>query len=390
MTRQDGLNEVLQRKVNDFVNRSRVDGEALVERLKSREIDDAVIPTSQVRFEPHNYGGLAAIVHEVSKKNNTDRYHNWQLTRHSTYQLADRIGIPQKWAADVALSNQHYKQDAVAYALNQYIANYTGKDDRFLFRNVDGVTRGILSTGYKRLNTREIFLMFTLTAQLMDLPIVGAFEGTSRDYIECLCPTLVYLDTPNNGVVAYARGMQLKNSDFGDGYLELRSWGLYGACLNGNTGKSFLKEVHLGSRIDKEFVYSIQTINAETEARALMVRDRMEYVFSEKNMAFEEAQIMEASDAEVDLEDEIQFLPKLGVTKDEAQAIQSILMKRDPDDGITGKPSKLMVAQAVSAYGRTADNITTGVSRKRELQQIAGNMIFTKEPEYAEVSNTAI
>jgi hypothetical protein len=122
---------------------------------------------------------------------------------------------------------------------------------------------------------------------------------------------------------------------------------------------------------------SLETVSKDTEVRALMIRDSMRFAFSEQNRVFEEAQIVEASDKTIDLKQKIEHLPKLGVNKTEKLAIEELLMKRDDEDGITGKPSMLMLSNAVSAYANRIDN----GERKRELQQIAGDMIFTKPVE---------
>lgn len=372
MTRQESLNAVLQRKVNAFVERSQVDSEALLEKLKNRTISDWVFRNHELSF-----GNLTEPMVEIygeERKSSGTQFHSWKLTPHSAYQIADRIGLPQTWISK-SVHGSTWQRDVAAHALNEYMDHYTGNDRRFLLRCVDDRLRGFLSTSYKRLNTKEIFMMFVLTAAKLGLPLVGAFEGGARDFLEVLKPELIWIDTPNNGLVAYARGMQLKNSDFGDGWLELRSWGLYGACLNGNTGQRFLKEVHLGARMDKNIIFSIETINHDTETRALMVRDAMDYVFSPENNAYEAESIMKASDTEIDLMDEVHLLPQIGVSKTESKLIETILLKHDPEDGINGKPSKFMLSQAISALSRTS-----GEERKRELQQIAGNLIFTEAP----------
>ena len=176
--------------------------------------------------------------------------------------------------------------------------------------------------------------------------------------------------------------MQLRNGDFGDSLLELRSYWLKATCLNGNIGQSYMREVHLGSRLAQEIVFSIETVNKDTETRALMVRDTMRWVFSEKNRQFEEAQIVEASGKTVDLKDQVEHLPKLGVTKTEKSAIEQILMKRDPNDGVEGSPSVYLMANAISAHARTL-----APERSRELQQISGSMLFTKKPDEVDQLN---
>lgn len=373
---QIGLNAVLQRKVNDFVSRSRIDSERIYSQLENRHIDDQVIPASLISFgilnmktSPENTEIAVRVIED-----NTP--HLWKINRNSAQQMGAKLGLPSGWVAD-GLNGQSYQQQAVSFALNKYMENYSGRDNRFLFRNVDGVVRGFLSTSYKRLNTREIFMKFIETAEELGLPLVGALEGSARDYLEVIDPHLMEIHTPNNGVELYARGFMLKNGDFGGAKLEGRSYWLKAVCLNGAVGQTYLKEVHLGSRLSQDFMFSLETVSKDTEVRALMIRDSMRYAFSERNRMFEEAQIVEASETTVDLKQKIEHLPKLGINKTEKLAIEELLMKRDDEDGITGRPSMLMLSNAVSAYANRIDN----GERKRELQQIAGDMIFTKPVE---------
>jgi len=373
---QAGLNDVLQRKVRDFVAKSRIDSERIYQRLHEREIDDQVIPASLISY------GLLTMktspqTQQIAVRVNEDgNYHHWRINRNSAYQMGKKLGLPPSWIAD-NMNGSPYAQQAIAFALNKYMENYEGRDNRFLFRNVDGVVRGFLSTAYKRLNTREIFEMFLDTAEEMGLPIVGAYEGEARDYLEVLDPNLIEIQTPNNGVVLYARGYQLKNGDFGGAKLEGRSFWKKAVCLNGAIGQTFLKEVHLGSRISQDFTFSLEAVSADTKARALIIRDSMRYAFSDRNRIFEEAQIIEASDKVIDLPKQIEHLPKLGVTKNEKAGIEEILLKRDENDGVFGQPTMYLFSNAISAYANRIED----QERQRELQQIAGNLIFTKPVE---------
>ena len=379
---QIGLNAVLQRKINDHIARSRIDSERIYQQLVKRVIDDQVIPASLISFGVMTMRSSPESHQLAVRVNEEGSFHHWMINRNSAFQMGSKLGLPATWIAD-NINGSPYQQQSVAFALNKYMENYSGKDNRFLFRNVDGVVRGFLSTAYKRLNTREIFMKFIETAEELNLPLIGAFEGEARDYLEVLDPNLIEIHTPNNGTVLYARGYQLKNGDFGSSKLEGRSYWKKAVCLNGMIGQSYLKEVHLGSRISQDFVFSLEAVSADTHARGLIVRDSMRYAFSERNRQFEEAQIVEASEQTIDLPKQIEHLPKLGVSKTEKKGIEEILLKHDPDDGISGHPTMYLFANAVSAFANSVGD----QERSRELQQIAGNMIFTRQQESAKELN---
>jgi hypothetical protein len=363
------LENILQEKVNAFVQKSQIDANKVYDTLVNRRIDDWIIPSQHMNFH-NDSSGIRLTVKENS------HFHDWGLTGYSVYQIAQMLGLPPGWVKESYLSGEGYQKEAVTYALNQYVENKKKNDDRFLIRNVNGNVRGFLSTAYKRMNTQELFLTFLQAAMKMGLPITGAVEGDSKDFLEVLDPRLIYVETPKNGVVAYARGAQLRNSDFGAGKLELRTYSKHAVCLNGAIGQSYLKEIHLGSRLGQEIVYSIETINKETEVRSLQIRDIFNHIFSDRTRNFEEAQIVEASGAEVNLTQEIERLPSLGLYKVEAKAVEGVLLEHKEEDGIIGSPSKWLMGQAVSAIAREAEPV-----RRRELETIAGGYIYTRNPE---------
>lgn len=366
MKKQNELNNLLEDKMKAFIEKSSATSSIIKEKLINRVIEDMVVPAQLIWFEPDE-SGINVLVKEGKYQ------HRWMLNTHSAYQVASKLGVPTGWASN-SLKGMEYEKDAVCYALNRYNENYEGSDSRFLLRIVEGVIRGFLSTSYRRMNTKQIFLMFLLTAEEMKLPLIGAMEGSVIDYLEVIDPNLIWIDTPENGLVAYCRGMVLKNCDWGAGKLELRSYWKKAICLNGLIGYSYLKEVHLGQRLPQDFVFSIETINKETEVKAMMVRDAMHYAFSERARQIEEAKISHSSSKTIDIKDQIERLPSLGINKTETKLIENVIMNHKEEDGIYGNPSMYLLANAISAIAREVNP-----ERSRELQEIAGKFIFNGE-----------
>ena len=360
---QAQLNAKLEAKVQDYVDQRRKSFMVILQALSERTIEDMVVPPQFLTFEGN------ARLHALVNENGTE--HDFALTPHSAQQVANRLGLPVGWVRKSVDSGNDYHTMSVAYALNKYVQNVERRDERLLFRNVNGVTRGILSTSYKRLNTKEIFTAFLEQAQTMGLVLLDAHEGYARDYLEVIDPAIRWVETPNNGKFGYCRGFQLKNSDFGDGSLMGRSLNLQAVCCNGLIGNRYLKEVHLGKRMGDEHIFSIETINLETELRARKVRETMQYVFNPINTEIEEAQILDASGHVIDIQPEVERLPKIGFTVDESKAVGAVLMNNDKNDGVEGKPTLWKLAQAVGRIARDAEP-----ERSRTLMELAGDMVF--------------
>ena len=80
--------------------------------------------------------------------------------------------------------------------------------------------------------------------------------------------------------------VRFRNSDFGAAKLELRVLQINVACLNGMTSNSVLAERHIGSRIEASgsISFTEETMNADTRAMSLVVRDIMDSVYSPGNV----------------------------------------------------------------------------------------------------------
>ena len=355
--------EILQKKLNETLAKRARSYEQITMALENRVIDDFVIPTDLLKWVAN--GNIKANIHSDAFSQ------DFILNTNSAYQIADRLGLPQTWVYK-SLKGEDFHRDAVAYALNRYTEKYDGKDNRFLFRAVGDTVKGILSTSYKRMNTREIFSSFLTKAMQMKLTLLGAYEGDSRDYIEVIDPQIRHIKTPNNGVVEYIRGAVLKNSDFGDGRLSLSSYNMQVVCMNGMVGNTYLREVHLGKRLADDYIFSIETMNMETELRSTKVREMMDFIFNPMNVEIEEGQIVDASGRIIQPEQMVLVLPKIGLTKVEAKLTQEVLMRRNEDDGVAGKLSDWSLSQAIS---RVSNDLEDGF-RARELQQIAGKLVY--------------
>jgi len=144
-------------------------------------------------------------------------------------------------------------------------------------------------------------------------------------------------------------------------------------CMNGLVGQSMLREFHLGGRIPENIQISDDTYRKDTAAKAALVGDIMRQVYNPANTDAMIQKIEGAASRTIDIQKEVEFLPKLGLTIGEKDAVAKVLIENDPTNGLQGSPTLWKLINGMTAVAREAKP-----ERKRELEEIAGNMLKWK------------
>lgn len=328
-------------------------------------LDDYVVGLPKLRFgngTSREIDGVYAQFPDHRGKHITTTMHDNAIA-----QLGARFGVPTGYLKNLSRGEQ-WQRELAAKTLNEFAGNI--ERERLLLRTVDGQMRAALSDRYRRINSMKVFLTFLLAAQEANSVLVDAHAGEVKNFMEVVHPEVVEFDTPNNGVEYVVFGARYRDSDFGAGASELRAFMLKVVCLNGMTGQQILKEVHLGGTIPENIEISQDTIVKDTEARAGFVRDAMNSVWKPQYKEMMVEKIKGASMKEVDVEKEVEKLPKLGLSKEEANSLRTILINNDPENGLQGAPTLWKLTNGLTAMARDA-----GPERGRELERIAGQMI---------------
>lgn len=66
-------------------------------------------------------------------------------------------------------------------------------------------------------------------------------------WCETILPTPIEIPTRKNGTVIIFAGARFSTSDYGNGSVDMRSFLLNGACLNGMVRESVMRQIHLGA-----------------------------------------------------------------------------------------------------------------------------------------------
>jgi hypothetical protein len=289
------------------------------------------------------------------------------LHDHAVGQVADKLSIPPAYLKGLVIGKD-WQKDLSIEIMQRSALNVSR--ERVLVRTVENEVRGFLSDKYRRLNSMEIFMAFLMAAQAAENVLVDAHSGETKGFLEVINPKIIEFDTPLNGRNYAVFGARIRNSDFGDGALEVRTFMINVQCMNGLVGQSMLKEFHLGGRIPDNVQISEDTYRKDTTAKAALVKDIMASVYSPENTDKMIRKIEGAASKELDLTKEVEKLPKLGFTLGEAEAVNKVLMQNNPADGLQGSPTLWKLVNGMTAVARESKP-----ERRRELEQIAGEML---------------
>lgn len=359
--------DLLKNKLDSEIQKRGKDIKATLAKIESDGtlLNDFVVPTNKLVFDNLTTGG------EVLIRGVNDGVVERTLTigDYASGQIADKFGIPRQYLGKI-ITGEEWQRDLAVETLNTYAQNI--KRERVLVREVDGQVRGFLSDSYRRLNSMQIFSSFLMASMDTGSVLIDGCSGETRNFLEVIKPEIISIPTPKNGMVFRVYGAQIRSSDFGNGALELRTMNMVVRCMNGLVTKSVLREIHLGRKLPDDLKISEETYRKDTDAMASLVKDAMNSVFSKEFIEEDIMRIQMASGIEVNFDTEIRRLPKLNVLDSEVEEVKALLMQNNPDDGMEGEPTLWKFAQALSAVARNKEG-----ERKRDLQEIAGTMIYT-------------
>lgn len=365
---QQGLNEVVMNKVQRMIDGKAVGVRATMERLvnEGKIAQDYIAPIG-VNLKINDHSPVITFSANGSLRMDMP---DGQFTLHDNAigQLADRMGIPQRYLRGLA-SGEPWAKQLAATLLNEH-SGWTQRS-RVLVRTVGQQVRGVLSDSYRRLNSVEILTAFVQEAAQQGAFISDAYMNDTKIWAETILPTPLTVPTAKNGDVVIFAGARFSTSDYGDGAVDMRAFLLNGACLNGMVRESVMKQVHLGSKLPDNLQLSQQTYELDTKTTVSAVRDLTKGLFSKDNLMKKAIEIQGASEMEVDFEHELKRLTRDGgLLKQEGKEVEKILMRNDPEDGVQGGATLWKLTQAITAHARELSP-----ERSRELHELSGQLL---------------
>lgn len=142
--------------------------------------------------------------------------------------------------------------------------------------------------------------------------VADAYMTDTKVWAETILPEPFVIPTQNNGDVVIFAGARFSTSDYGDGSIDMRSFLLNGACLNGMVRESVMRQVHLGSKLPDNLALSQRTYELDTQTTVSAVRDLTQGLYSKDNLLRKAHEIQGASEMVVDLDNEVKKLTRDG------------------------------------------------------------------------------
>lgn len=367
-TMQQGLNEVVMNKVQQMIDGKAVGVQETMERLvnEGKIAQDYIAPLG-VNLK---HAGERPVITFAGEDGLMMNMPDGTFTLHANAvgQLADRMGIPSRYLKTLA-GGAGWQMMLAAEILNQH-SDWTQRS-RVLVRTVGRQVRGVLSDSYRRLNSVEILTAFVQEASGQGAVISDAYMTDTKVWAETILPQPISIPTKNNGEVIIFAGARFSTSDYGDGAVDMRTFLLNGACLNGMVRESVMKQVHLGSKLPDSLALSERTYRLDTETTVSAVRDLTRGLYSKDTIMQKALEIQGASEIEVDFDRELKKLQSNGsILKAEQQAVEKLLMNNNPEDGVQGGATLWKLTQAITAHAR---ELTP--ERARELHEISGHLL---------------
>lgn len=292
----------------------------------------------------------------------------FSLHDNAVSQLATRYKIPVGYA-NMLVRGDEWMRELAGRTFNEFCMN--SNRERLLMRAVGQEIRGVLSDKYKILDSFEIISTFLEEAIAQGARFAGGHNSGLNMWLEVVVPTMINVETVNNGSVDIIFGGRFKTSDFGCGEMNIRTFFMNAVCTNGLVGETVLRERHIGEKLPEGFTFSRQTHAAASKKIQLMVKDMTKALFSEQRILGEVAKIQKASGVEINAKSYLERMFKENkLFRNEVEEAEMVMLNNRLEDGIQGASTLWKLTQSISAIARSKEPL-----RQRELIEVAGSLL---------------
>lgn len=366
--KQQRLNQVVVSKVQRMIEGKQQDVMGTITRLldEGKIAQDFIAPIGVNLRNENRHPVITFQAQDRVQMNMPEG--NFNLHGNAISQISEKMNIPAKYLRELSGGDTWQKQ-LCATILNEH-SGWTGRT-RVLIRAVGMEVRGVLSDSYRRLNSVDILTAFISEANRQGAVISDAYMNDTKVWCETILPASIEIPTRKNGIVTIFAGARFSTSDYGNGSVDMRSFLLNGACLNGMVRESVMRQVHLGSRLPDSIALSQKTYELDTKTTVSAIKDLTKGLYSKDTIMNKAIEIQGASEIDVDFDKELKGLVQRGaLLKNEGREVEKLLMNNNPDDGVTGGATLWKLTQGITAFAREQEP-----ERSRELHEISGQLL---------------
>lgn len=358
-----------QAQLEDTIHNSQRSALTVIEKVQNETPTDRIAHTTSIEFAVSGDDPKTLLM--GLRNRNAKGFFQEPMHKNALDQVAERAGIPGTYV------NRLLEKDYGRQLLVENFSTIFQKepDKKFLVRSVNDQVRGVLSNSFRRMDSGPIIEAFAKACESIGAVPIEGVGGDLRWAIKAILPMVFQPSKKKGTEELIAFGVQLANSDFGKGTLSLNAFMTRVICTNYATLEQVLREVHLGKRLSDDLEFSADTYKADTKTQVLAVRDMVTQVLAPDKVNALVGRIGVALEERIDTKSAWAELPKLGLLKGEVDSIKELFN----DAGVEMLPigqTQARLSNAVSWFAKSAAT----PERRLELEQIAGDLLFAKEP----------
>ena len=263
--------------------------DAVLRRISSEVRTDAVVPMSS----QYAWFDTGTTQQDPEQPSTGIQIHNSGIpeldgskviqTEFAHRQIADHSKIPWRYY-NMMLDGSGADRQLLQYNVNHWW-NTSGDDPRLMrviHRPSGPSLRAFLSPRYRVLDNEALVANVLQEAESMtDVQVHDASVDSERLYLRLITPITGEIE---QGDVCQL-GLTIRNSEVGDGAIQISPFILRLVCTNGLVAKSKFRQVHLGYRRDVGIV-SPETIAADSQAIFSGIRDWVRYVLDPERLEY--------------------------------------------------------------------------------------------------------
>lgn len=354
----------VQAGLDKLVERGKVKGPIILNKIQNEIPQDRLVKGKAMKFYRTE--------DELSQlRVRFARGDDFEVHPHARSQLCQRVHLNEAYA-NTLMAQGNWGRELLAYNLNELYKK--SKDDKeheiaetqFLARTFDGRLKGFLSNKYRILDTPMLFEAFATAVKKVGAIPVEGFALDTKVTMKVVLPR-VFRPLPDEVIVL---GLSWAHSDYGDGALDISA--LIGrlVCTNLMMTEKFIRQVHLGSRLTGDMVFSKRTMEYNSKTLASASTDVVMESLSEAKTTALCNLIKQSGEEKIDPKGMIEWLKKQGVQKGETEEIVNRFNSPDVELLPAGN-TKWRMSNAISLFaGEQEDE-----GRKLDLMKVAGAMV---------------
>ena len=342
----------------------------VITRVLSTMPDDALPKANKFVFNVEHSGDvevgrLVMGWHDGGTRTHQDGQHVGMprpVHKNALGQLVSLIpGLRLDYIRDLVSSGVPWQEQLALKILSEHFGHNAAN---YLVRTVGGEHRGVLSSSYRRLDSRPLLDAFVGACNQ-----VGAvpYDGVASDVrvaVRAIVPQVFNV----NGDV-FCLGLAWQNSDFGAGAYGISGFILRLLCDNGAMTENVLRQIHLGRKLDDAEIFSRETYELDTKTMVSATGDIVKALMAPNALDKRVEVIKAAAEREVEFAQAVRPVREQ-LTKGEFEKAKEAFEGRDDWNLPAGK-SQWRASNALSWIAQDAGD----QDRTLELQMMAGKLI---------------